>query len=75
VNLAIRAAQHTLHAWYAVPDERHRMQRIIGCLHFSAARCWTRMRRSIVTTAEGGGNRVGCDGDRCARNLTRCDWK
>ncbi|MBR8049931.1 FUSC family protein [Burkholderia vietnamiensis] len=34
VNLAIRAAQHTLHAWYAVPDERHRMQRIIGCLHF-----------------------------------------
>ena len=34
VNLAIRAAQHTLQAWYAVPDERHRMQRIVGCLHF-----------------------------------------
>ena len=34
VNLAIRAAQHTLHAWYAVPAERHRMQRIVGCLHF-----------------------------------------
>ncbi|AOK19720.1 fusaric acid resistance protein [Burkholderia cepacia] len=34
VNLAIRAAQHTLQAWYAVPNERHRMQRIVGCLHF-----------------------------------------
>ncbi|MBR8059635.1 FUSC family protein [Burkholderia dolosa] len=34
VNLAIRAAQHTLHAWYAVPDARRRMQRIVGCLHF-----------------------------------------
>ncbi|WP_107313087.1 FUSC family protein [Burkholderia metallica] len=34
VNLAIRAAQHALQAWYAVPDERHRMQRIVGCLHF-----------------------------------------
>ncbi|VWB09597.1 FUSC family protein [Burkholderia metallica] len=34
VNLAIRASQHALQAWYAVPDERHRMQRIVGCLHF-----------------------------------------
>lgn len=34
VNLAIRAAQHALQAWYAVPNERHRMQRIVGCLHF-----------------------------------------
>ncbi|KVW32918.1 FUSC family protein [Burkholderia ubonensis] len=34
VNLAIRAAQHALVAWHAVPDERRRMQRIVGCLHF-----------------------------------------
>ncbi|MCM3086280.1 FUSC family protein, partial [Bacillus licheniformis] len=34
VNLAIRAAQHTLQAWYAVPDARRSMQRIVGCLHF-----------------------------------------
>ena len=34
VNLAIRAVQHTTHEWYPIPEERHRMQRIIGCLHF-----------------------------------------
>ncbi|MCA3826871.1 MAG: FUSC family protein, partial [Burkholderia sp.] len=34
VNLAIRTAQHTLQAWYAVPDARRSMQRIVGCLHF-----------------------------------------
>ncbi|MGU7780795.1 FUSC family protein [Burkholderia sp. PU8-34] len=34
VSLAIRAAQHTLLEWHAVPDERRRMQRIVGCLHF-----------------------------------------
>ncbi|AYY56371.1 FUSC family protein [Burkholderia multivorans] len=34
VNLAIRAAQHALNAWHAVPDERRSMQRIVGCLHF-----------------------------------------
>ncbi|KVH63579.1 fusaric acid resistance protein [Burkholderia sp. MSMB1072] len=34
VNLAIRAAQHALQAWYAVPDARRNMQRIVGCLHF-----------------------------------------
>lgn len=34
VNLAIRAVRHTQHLWYAVPDERRRMQRIVSCLHF-----------------------------------------
>lgn len=34
VNLAIRAVQHTQHLWYAVPDERRQMQRIVSCLHF-----------------------------------------
>ena len=34
VNPGDPRAQHTLQAWYAVPNERHRMQRIVGCLHF-----------------------------------------
>lgn len=34
VDAAIRAIQRTQPQWYAIPDERRRMQRIVGCLHF-----------------------------------------
>ncbi|WP_323122837.1 FUSC family protein [Burkholderia alba] len=34
VDTAIRSVQLTRHAWYGIADERHRMLRIVGCLHF-----------------------------------------